>query len=150
MILSDFKAFPRAGRIMGIDWGAHRTGVAVSDTSREFVFTRPVILSGRGGVSIAQQIADLARAEKVVGIVFGLPLHADGTESDTSESVRACATELCTYIDLPICFIDEILSSRIAQDNMGRVRVSDIKQNLDSESARVILDNAIAIIRRLK
>ncbi len=37
MILPDFKAFPRVGRILGIDWGLRRIGVAVSDPSREFV-----------------------------------------------------------------------------------------------------------------
>jgi len=40
------------------------------------------------------------------------------------------------------------LSSMSAQDDMGRVRMRDIKQKLDSESARVILENALAIIKR--
>lgn len=60
------------------------------------------------------------------------------------------ATELCTYVDLPICFIDENLTSFAAQESMGRVRVSDIKRRLDSEAARVILENAIAIINRIR
>ena len=50
--------------------------------------------------------------------------------------------------DLPICMIEENLTSVEAQESMGRVRVRDIKQKLDSESARVILENAIAIIKR--
>lgn len=150
MILPNFNDFPRAGRILGVDWGARRTGVAVSDASREFVFTRPAILSGRGMPSIAQQIAGVATDENVVGIVIGLPLHMDGNSSDTTDAVRACATELSGYTDLPICFIDETLTSYAAQDEMGRVRVSDIKRGLDSESARIILENAIAVIRRLK
>ena len=150
MILPNFNDFPRMGRIIGIDWGARRTGVAVSDVSREFVFVRPAILSGRGVQSIARQIADLARVENAVGIVFGLPLHADGSSSYTTDAVRACAAELCTYVDLPIAFIDETLTSRAAQDDMGRVRVADIKRGLDSQSARVILENAIAVMRRLK
>jgi RNase H-fold protein (predicted Holliday junction resolvase) len=44
--------------------------------------------------------------------------------------------------------IEENLTSVTAQESMGRVRVRDIKQRLDSESARVILENAIAIIKR--
>jgi RNase H-fold protein (predicted Holliday junction resolvase) len=51
---------------------------------------------------------------------------------------------------LPIAFIDENLTSRAAQDEMGRVRVADIKRDLDSAAARVILENAIAMINRLK
>jgi len=149
MILPNFNDFPRSGRIMGIDWGARRTGVAVSDNAREFVFVRPAILSGRGGESIAQQIADLARTENVVGIVVGLPLRMDGTASDTTDAVRRWTTELCTYTDLPIVFIDETLTSAAAQQDMGRVRISDIKRGLDSESARVILENAIAVMARM-
>ena len=150
MILPNFNDFPRAGRILGVDWGARRTGIAVSDASREFVFMRPAILSGRGEKSIARHIADVATRENVVGIVFGLPLRMDGTASDTTDAVRACAAELCTYVDLPVAFIDETLTSNAAQENMGRVRISDIKRDLDSNAARVILENAIAVIRRLK
>ena len=43
MILPDFKAFPRTGRILGVDWGLSRIGLAVSDGTGDFVFTRPVI-----------------------------------------------------------------------------------------------------------
>lgn len=149
MILPDFKAFPRTGRIMGIDWGARRTGIAVTDTSREFVFARAAIVLRRGDDTWARQIADLAAAEKVVGIVIGLPVHGDGTESETATLVRTNAAQICTYSDLPIVFIPENLTSVAAQESMGRVRRSDIKQRLDSEAARVILENAIAVIRRL-
>lgn len=148
MILPDFKAFPRTGRILGVDWGASRTGIAVSDPAREFVFTRPAILARRGGASIARQVVDLAVAESVAGIVIGLPLRGDGTESDTTASVRACAAEMCTYSDLPICFIDESLSSFAAADE-GKFRtVHDVKEKLDSQAARIILENAIAMINR--
>lgn len=129
MILPNFNDFPRTGRIIGIDWGARRTGVAVSDASREFVFVRPVIVARNGGVSVARQIADIALSESAVGIIFGIPHYLDGTESETTNDVRACAAELCTYTDLPIAFIDETLTSQMAQEEMGRVRINDIKIN---------------------
>lgn len=147
MILPDFKAFPRVGRILGVDWGARRTGVAVSDASREFVFTRPSVVVSHSD-DITLQIAQLAATEKVVGIVIGLPVHGDGTESDTTVAVREFANQLAKSTDTPICFIEENLTSIAAQEQMGRVRVRDIKQRLDSESARVILENAISVIRR--
>ncbi len=150
MILPDFKAFPRSGRLIGIDWGARRTGVAVSDATRDFIFVRPPIVMPRGDADYGKRIADLARVENAVGIVFGLPIHANGTESDTAAHVRAAAVAVCEYIDLPIVFIPENLTSVSAQENMGRVRVRDIKERLDSESARVILENAISVLRRIK
>ncbi len=150
MILPDFNDFPRTGRILGIDWGASRTGVAISDESREFVFVRPVIVAKSGGISIIGQVADIIDKEKVVGIVIGLPIFSDGTESETTKYVKSFAKELSDYTNLPIAFIDETLTSLSAQEEMGRVKISDIKGKLDSESARIILENAIAVINRLK
>ncbi len=150
MILPDFKAFPRAGRILGIDWGARRTGVAVSDASREFVFVRDAIVSRGAGGAIAQKIAEIAALEQVAGIIIGLPVHADGTPSQTATDVRKFASDLAALTELPIAFIEENLTSHAAQEQMGRVRVADIKARLDSEAARVILENAIAVMARLK
>ena len=148
MILPDFKGFPRTGRILGVDWGLSRIGVAVSDPNRDFVFVRPVINVERGADNHADIVAKIAYDENVVGIVVGLPIHNDGTESDTTRLVRDFMNKLAMKTDLPICMIEENLTSVAAQESMGRVRVRDIKQKLDSESARVILENAIAIIKR--
>ncbi len=146
MILPDFKAFPRSGRVLGIDWGLRRIGVAVSSPDREFVFVRDAIVLARGADNHAQRIANMAHDEGVVGIVVGLPLFTDGTESTTTKMVRDFVADLEKKTDLPICLIEENLTSAIAQEEMGRVR--DLKERLDSESARVILENAIAMINR--
>jgi len=148
MIVPDFKDFPRVGRIMGIDWGARRTGVAVSDETREFVFVRSPIVIDRN-VDSARHIADTADKEKVVGIVIGLPLRTDGTESETTQMVRDMAARVAQYTDLPICFIDESLTSSVAAEETGLHNPKDVKEKLDSEAARIILENAISIIKRL-
>jgi RNase H-fold protein (predicted Holliday junction resolvase) len=62
--------------------------------------------------------------------------------------VRDFVAKLAIKTDLPICMIEENLTSATAQENMGRVRVRELKERLDSESARVILENAIAMINR--
>ena len=147
MILPDFKAFPRVGRIIGVDWGARRVGVAVSDDTRGFVFARPTINLGAGD-DAATIIARVANDERVCGIVVGLPLYPDGAESDTTKMVREFINNLSQKTDLPIVTVEENLTSVSAQESMGRVRVRDIKERLDSESARVILENAIALINR--
>lgn len=148
MILSDFKSFPRAGRILGIDWGLRRIGVAVSDPTRQFVFVRDVVFVPGDKAGAAQMVADVAMREGACGIVVGLPLFTDGTESTTTKMVRDFVADLEKKTDLPICLIEENLTSAIAQEEMGRVRVRDLKERLDSESARVILENAIAMINR--
>ena len=148
MILPDFKAFPHSGRLLGIDWGLRRIGVAVSDAGHDFVFVRPVVVVPRGADNHANLVADIAKKESVVGIVVGLPLYNDGSDSDTTKMVRMFIDALAKVTDLPICTIEENLTSAVAQENMGRVSVSKLKENLDSESARVILENAIAMINR--
>ena len=148
MILPDFKAFPHSGRLLGIDWGLRRIGVAVSDAGHDFVFVRPVVVVPRGADNHANLIADIAKKESVVGIVVGIPLYSDGSDSDTTKMVRMFIDALAKVTDLPICTIEENLTSAAAQENMGRVSVSKLKENLDSESARVILENAIAMINR--
>lgn len=145
MIIADFKDFPRAGRIIGFDWGAKRTGVAVSDESREFVFVRPPVVGG----DMARQMAGLAESERVVGIVIGLPLRTDGSESETTKMVRDVVNRVAEHTQLPICMIDETLTSSTAAAENDLYNKKDIKEKLDSESARVILENAIAMINRL-
>lgn len=142
MILPDFKAFPRTGRILGIDWGSRRIGLAVSDESREFVWAHPQIENRQWSANAASLVADKITTEQPVGIIIGLPLHADGTDSMTTLAVRQFASSLATYTDLPIAFIEENLTSVEAE--------SRTKTNVDSESAAIILENAIAMIKRLK
>lgn len=148
MILQDFKVFPRVGRVLGVDWGMRRIGVAVSDETRQFVFARPVLNFKSNQNNQADVVAKCAMEEGVVGIVVGLPVYNDGTDSETTVLVREFVKQLREKIDLPICMLEENLTSVVAQEEMGRVRVRDLKEILDSESARVILENAIAMINR--
>ena len=148
MILSDYKDFPRAGRILSLDWGLRRCGVAVSDESREFTFTRPQLYI-KSQEELIQKVLGIVSEEKIVGIVIGLPLFSDGSESDTTKMVREFANSLSKNTDLPIVFVEENLTSTAAQEEIGRKSISKIKQELDSVSAKIILENAIAILKRI-
>ena len=148
MILSDYKDFPRIGRILGIDWGLRRCGIAVSDKNRGFVFTRPQLYI-KTQDELIQKIADFAVVEKVSGIVLGLPLHSDGSDSDTTKMVREFANALSAQTDLPIIFIEENLTSATAQEEIGRKSIAKIKSELDSVSAKIILENAISMLKRI-
>ena len=148
MILSDYKDFPRMGRIISLDWGLRRCGVAVSDESREFTFTRPQLYI-KSQPELIQKVRGIISEEKIVGIVIGLPLFSDGSESDTTKMVREFADSLVKNTDLPIIFVEENLTSSAAQEEIGRKSISKIKSELDSVSAKIILENAIAILKRI-
>ena len=147
MILSDYKDFPRVGRIIGLDWGLRRCGVAVSDEKRDFVFVRPQI-SVKTQDELIQYVLNMVSVDKIVGVVVGLPLYADGSDSDTTKMVREFAKILESKTDLPIIFIEENLTSTAAQEEIGRKSITKIKQELDSVSAKIILENAVALLKR--
>ena len=149
MILSDYKDFPRLnGRILGLDWGQRRCGVAISDENRDFVFTRPQFHI-KNQEELIQNILNITNEEKISGIVIGLPLHSDGSDSETTTMVRDFAKNLVSKTDLPIIFIEENLTSAAAQEEIGRKSIAKIKQELDSVSAKIILENAIAMLKRI-
>lgn len=148
MILRDYKDFPRIGRIIGIDWGLRRCGIAIADENRGFVFVRPQLYV-KNQDELIQSILNIVNEDKIVGIVLGLPLHADGSDSDTTKKVREFANFLSSKTDLPIIFIEENLTSSAAQEEIGRKSISKIKQELDSVSAKIILENAVSMLKRI-
>jgi len=147
MILCDYKDFPRIGRIIGIDWGLRRCGIAITDENRGFVFVRPQLYV-KNQDELVQNILAIIQEDKIVGIVLGLPLHADRSDSNTTKMVREFADSLSVKTDLPIIFIEENLTSDAAQSEIGRKSISKIKQELDSVSAKIILENAVAMLKR--
>jgi len=148
MILSDYKDFPQVGRIISLDWGLRRCGVAVSDENRDFTFTRPQLYI-KTQEELIDSVLGIIKEDKISGIVIGLPLYSDGSESDTTKKVREFADSLSKKTNLPIIFVEENLTSSAAQEEIGRKSISKIKQELDSVSAKIILENAIAILKRI-
>ncbi len=106
------KLRERPGRkLLGLDLGERRVGVAVSDDLGSISF--PV-----GAIDLRHQtledIAALAREQKVDGIVAGLPTTLSGDEGFQARQARAMAAELSEMVDLRIVFWDERLTSAIA------------------------------------
>lgn len=147
MNFNNYKDFPRVGRIIGLDWGLRRCGVAVSDETREFVFVRPQI-DVKSQSELVGAVLDLIQEEGAVGVVIGLPVYSDGSDSDTTKMVRDFTESLAAQINLPILFVEENLTSLAAQQDMGKTNVTKIKAELDSLAARIILENAIGLLRR--
>ena len=148
MNFDNYKDFPRVGRIIGLDWGARRCGVAVSDFERNFVFVRPQInISGTD--ELIDKLLRIFAEEGVVGVIIGLPLRTDGTDSETTRAVRDFAQALSEKTDLPILFVEENLTSLSAQEEIGGKDIKKIKAELDSLSARIILENAISLLKRI-
>lgn len=97
---------------MGVDFGAKRIGIAVSNPEGTIAFPREIIEGGAGAV---QRIADSAKREEAETIVVGLPLGQGGKDTDQTMRVRAFARELRRVVSMPIEFENELLTTRLAR-----------------------------------
>jgi putative Holliday junction resolvase len=135
-------------RIVGIDLGKRRIGVAISDATR--TLARPVGVLARPYADddalrlVADEIRRLtAEEDGVTGIVIGLPKRLDGTPNEMTRDVQAFAQQLSTASGLPVALQDERLSSREAESRLA-LREKDWrarKRKLDAAAAAVILQD---------
>lgn len=127
-------------RFICIDLGDKRTGLAICDSQE--IFASPLEVIETGG-DLADKILETIKQYQAEGIVLGLPLNMDDTESDRSAKVRKFAEELAkkTSIPIPIFFQDERLSSFSAQQKLGRTGLTHKKKKnrLDAIAAAEIL-----------
>ena len=134
------------GRILGVDFGDTRTGVAVSDISR-FLATGIGYISPGGIEKTADKIAEIAREQKVGAIVVGLPKNMDGSEGFRAERCREFASLLFEKLEkqIPIAMMDERLTTMSASRylNETNTRGSKRKGVIDTLSAQIILQNAL-------
>jgi len=125
-------------RLICIDLGDKRTGLAICD-SQEIIASPLEVIEGGG--DLADKILETIKQYQAEGIVFGLPLNMDDSESDRSAKVRKFAGELAKKTALPIFFQDERLSSFSAQQKLGRTGLTHKKKKnrLDAIAAAEIL-----------
>jgi putative Holliday junction resolvase len=126
-------------RIIGLDHGERRIGVAVGDTETGMAFARAAIRR-RNPDHDAALVGELCTLEGASLVVIGLPLHLDGREGGQSARARAFGERLA-HIGLRVVYEDERLTSWEAGERLaaeGR-RPSRRSGELDSTAARLIL-----------
>jgi len=135
-------------RIVALDAGERRIGVAVSDATatlaRPLTVLQVARLDGAAVDAAARAIAALAAEEDGVGgVVVGRPARLDGTPNEMTARVEAFAEALGRRVGVPVALQDERLSSREAEERLAlrerdwRVR----KARLDAAAAAVILQD---------
>lgn len=127
-------------RYLAIDFGDKRTGLAVCDAD-ETIASPLAVLTGQG--ALPERIAEVIKTQQIDAIVLGLPLNMDGTEGGRVKIVRKFAEELAAFIDVPVQFHDERLSSFDAE---GKFAGSELtrkqkKRRLDAVAAASILQS---------
>jgi len=135
-------------RVVGLDIGERRIGVAISDATG--TLARPLRVLVRGGSDadalrlVADEIARLATEEDgLAAIVVGLPRRLDGTPNEMTPRVQAFAEQLRAASRLPVVLQDERLSSREAESRLA-LRDKDWrsrKKKLDAAAAAIVLQD---------
>lgn len=129
-------------RVLGIDYGDARIGLALSDLM-QIIASPYEVLQNKSVDDSIEQICKIILEKEVDTIVVGLPLNMDNTEGERAKITREFAEKLNQKSGKKIIFEDERLSSFEAEDMLVEARVSrlDRKKIIDKLSACIILES---------
>ena len=135
-------------RVLGVDFGAKRIGLALSDPTAMLASPWQTVPGGGSPVAAAARlapiVADLAAdGDGLEAIVVGLPRRLDGSDNEQTPLARAFAAELARVSSLPVILQDERLSSHEAESRLA-ARERDWrkrKAQLDAAAAAIILQD---------
>ena len=129
-------------RILGIDLGDKRTGIAISDPS-ELMASGICTITANGKNELAGKIAQIAFERECVLIVLGNPINMDGSCGPRSERARAFGELLGQKCALPVVMFDERCTTMAAHTylNATDTRGKNRKEVVDTLSAQIILQN---------
>jgi putative Holliday junction resolvase len=150
-------ADPGSGRILGVDLGERRIGLAVAEA--DGLSARPLATISRArSLAPADDARALARvaAEQGIGeLVVGLPLEAGGRHGTMAETAAAWASAVAELLGLPVTLRDERLSSHVAESRLGpmprgrsggppsRTQRDRYREKVDREAAAIILQDEL-------
>lgn len=138
----DFSLSPKTGRILALDLGTKRVGVAVCDENQTVVRAVKTV-ERKSWKKFLKQIIELIADFDAKALVLGLPLETDGGESEMSLEARRLARNFSLSIDVPVFLQDERLSSFEAKGRLWEMGFDNEKvyANVDAEAAAIILED---------
>jgi putative Holliday junction resolvase len=138
--------FPLAGRLVAIDYGTVRIGLAICDPDR--ILVSPLqVYERRTPTADRQFFASLGDEHRVDGFVVGLPIHCDGGESAKSKEARQFARWLQELTQVPTRLFDERFSTAQAKRRLRdrRLTQKNRKSRIDAVAAQVLLEAFVEV-----
>jgi putative Holliday junction resolvase len=129
-----------AGKLLGVDFGRVRVGLAVSDPDRKIAF--PLTTYQRlGAARDADYFRTLVKDEAVAALVVGLPLHCDGREGDKAAEARTFGAWLAETTGLPVTYWDERFTTVEAESALWEAGLThkQRKARRDRVAAQILL-----------
>ncbi len=142
-------ALPGRGRLMGLDVGTKTIGLAFCDASWTIASPAETIQRKKFTDDVAK-LKTLVAREKITGLVIGLPLNMDSTDSPRTQSVRAFARNLMQHVpDMPILLWDERWSTQAVTRNLIDADITRKRRAelVDKLAAAYILQGAVGGMR---
>jgi putative Holliday junction resolvase len=131
------------GSVLGIDYGARRIGLAVSDPDRIFAFPAGFLLR-HGKERDLAELRRLADEREIVQIVVGLPIHMNGREGPEASAARAFAEDLRQGTGRSVELLDERWTSREAEQALRDSGRRYERGDVDAAAATLILRTWLA------
>ncbi len=134
------NTLPTQGRLCGVDYGTVRIGVSVCDPAQ--TIASPLENYQRRSEKLDEQFfKTIAKEERVVGWVVGLPIHLSGDESQKSHEAREFGKWLKEKTNLPVAFFDERFTSAIAEEYLLDANLTKKKRKarMDKLAAQILL-----------
>ena len=133
-----------SGRILAVDWGERRIGLALSDETQTLAQPLTTLTRRAGKRFPMQQLLELITKHDVVGIIVGLPLDAAGTEGDAAHAARALADDIKRRVgELEVRMWDErMTTARVlatVREMGGTTRGR--KEDVDAMAAALLLQH---------
>ncbi|MCC9605846.1 Holliday junction resolvase RuvX [Blastopirellula sp. JC732] len=131
---------PEVGRIAGIDFGTVRIGIAITDPQR--ILASPLENYNRRSPKLDRQYFEqLAREERIVLFVVGVPVHMSGAESGKSGEARKFGKWLGELTGIPVIYYDERFTTSIAKDMLAGLGITKQKKKamIDKLAAQILL-----------
>ena len=131
------------GRLLGVDWGERRIGLALSDESQ--LLAQPLTtLTRRAGKRFPMgRLITLAKEHAVTGAVVGLPLAADGSEADAARQARALAEDIARHSGVAVALWDERFTTARALQAVREMggTTQGRRADLDALAAAILLQH---------
>ena len=136
-------SLPITGRLLGLDWGEVRIGVALSDETQTLATPLDTLIRRKGKRFPMGRFLELVGEHAPAGVVVGLPLTGEGEEEESAASARRLAGELERVSGLPVELWDERMSTARAlstiREQGGSTRGR--REDVDSLAAAVLLQH---------
>jgi putative Holliday junction resolvase len=131
---------PTIGRILAVDWGERRVGIAVSDPRQTVAHPVDVLTRRTGRRFPLQRLRAIIDKYRPVGIIVGLPLSAAGTEDDAARHARDAGELIRLKTGLPVAYVDERMTTARVRSDMRQHPASATKgKPIDDLAATVLL-----------